>query len=222
MNSTKKPIKAIIFDAGDVLVHKIPDERLESIPEIQEYLSKYELGNKKHFSELYEQVRVVGKLAESNFLLNYSNRSLNEFNIKEICIRLFEDYEIEKWWNNPDSSLLASFQRLCYIGYRIGILTDSALSSNKIRDALDDFSGFISSIVSSRDLGVMKPDPKMYNAILTDLEIPPENALFIAHDLEELEGAQTLHINTINFKEIGDLNLLVNLIEDAYSVVKKV
>jgi FMN phosphatase YigB (HAD superfamily) len=68
----------------------------------------------------------------------------------------------------------------------------------------------------------MKPDPKMYNAILTDLEIPPENALFIAHDLEELEGAQTLHINTINFKEIGDLNLLVNLIEDAYSVVKKV
>lgn len=222
MISIKKPISALIFDAGDVLVHKKPDERLKSKQKVQKYLSRFELENEYIFSELYERIRILGELNKSNFLFLPSNEKLNKSNKKKIDIRLFEEYEIEKWWNNPDSSLLVSFQRLSNIGYKIGVLTDSVLPSNKIMDVLEDFSVFISSIVSSRDLGVMKPHPKMYNAILSDLNISAENALFVAHDLEELKGAQKLQINTINFEEIGDLNLLVKQIEEEFLFFQKV
>ncbi len=218
MISIKKPITALIFDAGDVLVHKKPDERLKSMQKV----SQLELVGENSFFELYERIRILGELNRSNFLLYPSNERSKELNKKKIDIRLFEEYEIEKWWNNPDSSLLVSFQRLSDIGYIIGILTDSVLPSNRIRDVLEEYSAFISSIVSSRDIGVMKPHPKMYNAILSDLNISAEYALFIAHDLDELEGAQKLQINTINYEKIGDLNLLVKQIEEEFAFFKKV
>lgn len=218
MISIKKPIAALIFDAGDVLVHKKPDETLNSLQEF----SQHELEGENSFSELYERIRILGEQTRSKFLLYPSNEGLKELNKKKIDIRLFEEYEIEKWWNNPDSSLLVSFQRLSDIGYKIGILTDSVLTSNKIRNVLEEYSAFISCIVSSRDLGVMKPHPKMYNAILSELNISAEYALFIAHDLDELEGAQKLQINTINYEEIGDLNLLVKQIEEEFEFYKKV
>ncbi len=218
MISIKKPITALIFDAGDVLVHKKPEERLKSMQKV----SQLELEGENSFSELYERIRILGELTRSNFLLYSSNDRLKELNKKRIDIRLFEEYEIEKWWNNPDSSLLDSFQRLRNIGYIIGILTDSVLPSNKIRDVLEEYTAFISSIVSSRDIGVMKPHPKMYNTILSDLNVSAKYALFIAHDLDELEGAQKLQINTINYEEIGDLNLLVKQIEEEYVFFKKV
>jgi putative hydrolase of the HAD superfamily len=86
-------------------------------------------------------------------------------------------------------------------GFMLGIVTDTA---NPIHVKLNWFErgGFghvWDSIVSSKELGVQKPHPKIYHAALQQLGVTIEQAAFVGHDPDELEGARTLGMKTIAF-----------------------
>lgn len=205
METSRIPISAIIFDAGDILVHKIPDEKTTVW---NEFLTRFtsERDCKESFGQLYEKVRVLGSNSEYVSL----NSTL------EIKLSLIEEYEIEKWWKNPDPHVGETISRLWQIGFKIGILTDSALSSTKIREVLSQISPYVHQIVSSRDVGLMKPQKQMYEKILSVLDIPSYKALFIAHDPEEINGALKAGLFCEDFELIGDLNKLLDLIQKKY------
>ena len=79
-------------------------------------------------------------------------------------------------------------------GYLLGIVTDTA---NTLHAKITWFeSGGIGniwdSIISSRDIGVRKPDPKIYQAALEQLGLQAEEAVFIGHKATELEGARAV------------------------------
>lgn len=209
METSRIPISAIIFDAGDILVHKIPDEKTTVW---NEFLAQFtsEKDCRESLSQLYEQVRVLGSNLNSDYV------SLNS--TLEIKLSLIEEYEIEKWWENPDPQVGETISRLWQIGFKIGILTDSALSSSKIREVLSQISPYVHQIVSSRDVGLMKPHRQMYEKILSVLDTPSHKALFIAHDPEEINGALEAGLFCEDFEKIGDLNKLLELIQGKYSL----
>lgn len=207
METSRTPISALIFDAGDILVHKIPDNQVEAWSEILTYFQDSKIDINEHFSQLYDLVRTLG----SGF--KFDNVSLGILSLK---ISLIEEYEIEKWWKNPDPQIFEIIPQFCQIGYKIGVLTDSALSEKRIRGILSQLSPYVNKIVSSRDIGVMKPNKRMYHAILEKLRIIPEKALFIAHDPDEIKGALASGLVCENFKLIGDLGKLVKLIRRKY------
>jgi len=93
METSRIPISAIIFDAGDILVHKIPDEKTTVW---NEFLTRFtsERDCKESFGQLYEKVRVLGSNSEYVSL----NSTL------EIKLSLIEEYEIEKWWKNRENN----------------------------------------------------------------------------------------------------------------------
>ncbi|UCG02503.1 MAG: HAD family hydrolase [Candidatus Heimdallarchaeota archaeon] len=215
METSRIPISAIIFDAGDVLVHKIPNDQVKVWNEFLVHFNNSKIDPQICFAELYEKVRTLG----SDF--KFKHVSLNLIG-PEIEISLIEEYEIQKWWQNPDPHLVKMVSKLEIIGYKIGILTDSALPSTKIRKVLFQISPFINQIVSSRDIGVMKPEKEMYSKILSDLEIPPNKALFIAHDPDEISGALESGLFCENFELIGDLNKLLEVIQRKYILAKMV
>ena len=62
----------------------------------------------------------------------------------------------------------------------------------------------------------MKPHKQMYSEILLTLEIPPNKALFIAHDPDEINGALESGLFCENYELIGDLNKLLELIQRKY------
>jgi putative hydrolase of the HAD superfamily len=88
-------------------------------------------------------------------------------------------------------------------GYLLGIITDTA---NPISVKLSWFErgGFANvwdSIVSSQEIGVEKPDPKIYQAALDHLGLKPDQAVFVGHNPIELEGARAIGMTTIAFNQ---------------------
>ncbi len=216
MNILKIPISALIFDAGDILVNKIEDNQINAWFKIQDILESNNNENKLNFVQIYENIRSLGNIKRANFISIISGNTFQNSQHNTIDIRLYEEYEIEKWWKNPDSMLQKILQQLKGIGYKIGILTDSALTSQHIREVLSVYSEYIDSIVSSRDIGRIKPNPRMYLSILFQLNIIAEKALFVAHDPEELEGAEKLGLYVENFEEIKNLKILLRKIKQKY------
>jgi FMN phosphatase YigB (HAD superfamily) len=210
METSRIPISAIIFDAGDILVHKIPDDQVKVWNEFLTRSYNSKIDRQKYFTQLYEKVRTFGSDSKSEHV------SLNLSAGPEFKISLIEEYEIEKWWKNPDPRLFETISKLWQIGYKIGILTDSALSSTTIRKILSKISPYVQQIVSSRDIGVMKPQKRMYSRILSTLETPPNKALFIAHDPDEINGALESGLFCENYELIGDLNKLLEVIQRKY------
>ena len=102
----------------------------------------------KNNTQVYKKVRILG------FDFKFKHVSLNSSSEPEFKISLIEEYEIEKWWENPDPCIFETISKLWQVGYKIGLLTDSALSSRTIREVLSQLSLYVHKIVSSRDVGV--------------------------------------------------------------------
>lgn len=206
------PISAIIFDAGDVLVHKVPNHRVQAWKEFLSFFNDSTVEKEDYFDQIYEKVRTLGSIPK------FEEISLYSVNPK-IKISLIEEFEIQKWWKNPDPHLNEMMSKLWRMGYKIGILTDSALTSTTIRQVLSQISPFVHQIVSSRDVGVMKPHKQMYSTMLSNLDLPPNRAVFIAHDPVEINGALDTGLFCENFEQIGSLNNLLEIIQRKYILI---
>lgn len=213
MVRVKQAISAIIFDAGDVLVHKIDDDKVEVWGEICSLIERNIRGNDEIFYKIYDKVRILG----SAFVDNEIIFELPDKTHLKIPIKLVNQYEILKWWKNPDPLLKVTFKDLRKLKYRIAILTDSALPSDVIRDQLSFVSSYIDAIVSSRDVGAMKPDKRMYTSVLSELNLQPEKSLFIGHEKEELDGALRIGMYCENFDRIKSLERLTKIIQKNYA-----
>ena len=64
----------------------------------------------------------------------------------------------------------------------------------KIADAFDE-------IFISAEMGLAKPDPKIYEMVIEKLGIAPKEILFIDDFIENIEAARKLGIQTIHFQE---------------------
>ncbi|MFX0184377.1 MAG: HAD family hydrolase [Candidatus Hodarchaeota archaeon] len=213
MSRVKKAISAIIFDAGDVLVHQTPDEDVNVTKTIHSKLS----GNNKvslseYFTQIYDKTRILGSGSKIEFVkIELPDQTNLTLPIQLIC-----QYEIMKWWQNPDPQLEETLIDLWKQGFRLAILTDSVLPSATIRDILNQVSPYIHTIVSSRDVGAMKPDHRMYSAVLDQLNISAKKGLFIAHDVEEIQGALEVGLFCENYEEIKSLQNLIEVIRQKY------
>ena len=86
-------------------------------------------------------------------------------------------------------------------GYLLGIVTDTANSiSTKLRwFERGGFGHVWDSIISSMDIGTRKPDPKIYQAVLRQLGLFPAQAMFVGHKASELTGAREIGMPTVAF-----------------------
>jgi len=107
-------------------------------------------------------------------------------------------------------------------GYLLGIITDSA-NSLSVKLRWFENGGFVhvwDSIISSQELGVQKPDPAIYAAALQQLGLSACQAVFIGHDVDELEGARTAGMKTIafNFGKRAKAEFYINEFSDLLQV----
>jgi putative hydrolase of the HAD superfamily len=191
------PIRALIFDAGDILYHRPHRGR-----KLKAYLK--ELGIKRHRG--YEQEK------EKIEHLAYQGQ-MTQYQYREALIRLYgidqpeqvergvaileeEDDDIQ-FFEGIQATLTTLKQR----GYWLGIVTDtSSPVSVKLRwFEQGGFGHLWDSIVSSLELGVRKPDPKIYTAALQQLGLRPDETVFVGHKASELDGARGVGMQTIAF-----------------------
>ena len=107
----------------------------------------------------------------------------------------------------------------------LGIVTDTAHPLHEKINKLErgGFGNVWDSIISSREVGIQKPDPRIYQLALQQLGINSNQAVFVGHKAIELEGARKVGMITVafnyenganadfyikDFSEIADLPIL--------------
>jgi len=83
----------------------------------------------------------------------------------------------------------------------IALLTNN---SDLVRDGLEDVHGEILELFRPRlfsaDLGVLKPDPRVYQIALNLMNSEPDETLFIDDDPKHVAGAQAMDLVTHHFR----------------------
>ena len=106
-----------------------------------------------------------------------------------------------------------TLRRLHGAGLLLGVICHCEHPAAHIREQFDGLllTPLLTSVVSSRDLGHIMPDPACYLAALEDMNLPAHEVAFIGHDPAELAGAAAVGMATIAFNCAPDTQADVHL-----------
>ncbi len=98
-----------------------------------------------------------------------------------------------------NETLLKHIQRLRQAGYISGLLSNFSDGARSLWSEVFPFTEYFDGIIISAEVGVMKPDSKIYYLALESVGVKPEEALFIDDFIENIEGAKQVGLQTIHF-----------------------
>ena len=220
-----KPIKGIFFDVGwsmnapasghwmitkkayeyidTNVINSLPKERISNaFEQCMEYLNKNHLLITEE--DEYEQFKIFYTML-SDFL--------PELNITKEQI---EEIAYDRTYNVNNYIFFSDAKKTIDIlskKYKLGIISDTWPSIERILKS-EGLSEYFSSKTYSFNLGVYKPNPKMYDHALRTLKIPAEETIFIDDSAENLAGAMNFGIQPvhINYKNEAEINLNITKI----------
>jgi HAD superfamily hydrolase (TIGR01509 family) len=91
-------------------------------------------------------------------------------------------------------------------GCLLGIITDTAVPISEKLHWFErgGFAEVWDSIISSKELGIRKPDPRIFTAALKQLGISASSAVFVGHKKTELDGARAIGMKTAAYNQDKD------------------
>ncbi len=218
--ATHSPIRAVLFDAGDLLYF-----RAERGKFFRQYLADLSLSPDlgeadSEVKNALRQQAYYGEIGQQE----YQKKLLHLYGItapEQIALglqALRQDEDNVQFFDGVRETLLALKEK----GYLLGIVTDTA---NPVHIKLEWFErgGFghvWDAITASLDVGVRKPAPKIYYSALEQLGVTPEEAVFVGHDQEEIAGARALGLKTIAFNY--DQDVVADYYVDQFADILKV
>jgi HAD superfamily hydrolase (TIGR01549 family) len=195
------PIRAFLFDAGDILYHR-PQKYRRFAAFLKEQGITFN-GIDREASRDVELQAYRGLITRDQ----YRDAILEMYGITQPA--LVEKGKLEL---NEDDNDVVFFDGVCETlhalkdkGYFLGIITDTAAPIHVKLDWFErgGFGNVWDSITSSVEVGVRKPDAGMYQAALRQLGIRPDQAVFVGHKTSELAGARAVGMQTValNYEE---------------------
>jgi len=222
-----RKIKAIFFDAGDILYYR-PEKQLNfnNFLKGKEYNPDPELGRKTKESR---ELAFQGKVDRHEYyrktveLYGFTDEKLIQEGIDALDL---DDNTVAIFDGVPETIKALKGQ-----GYLLGIITDTALPYTiKLKWFEKEGFGHVwDIIVSSKDLGIRKPSPLLYEEALTQAGFRPEECVFVGHKATELEGAHNIGMNTVAFnydkkavadKYIDDFRELIKTVSEDFAKVE--
>lgn len=198
------PIKAIIWDFGGVLLRtEDPDPRQQLAQQLGTSPGDLEYLVFAGDSSLQAQ---LGKISLDqhweNIRLHY------RFQPEEM-----QGFKTSFWEGDQLDYELVDIVRRLRNRYRTALLSNAwdnlrSLMANDwhISDAFD-------AIVISAEVGLMKPNPKIFDLVLEKLGAAPQEAVFIDDFKENIEAARRQGLNVIHFKNrtqaLGELGSMI-------------
>ncbi len=190
-------VRALLFDAGDILYYRPRRGRkLKAfLKELHIKLDDNHLAEKK----LLDQRAYRGQITPDQY--------------REALLRIYQVTDPEQV-ERGKRLLIEEDNDVCFFdgvrdtlvalkaqGYLLGIVTDTASPLHVKINWFErgDIGHFWDSIISSQELGVRKPDAKMYQAALQQLGLQAQEALFVGHKPSELDGARAVGLKTVAF-----------------------
>ncbi|HZR28442.1 MAG TPA: HAD family phosphatase [Terriglobales bacterium] len=192
-------IRAVIFDYGEVLCHyPTPDEigRMASVFQV----------SPQEFPELYMRNRGLydrGDLTAEAYWMKFAQDAGKE--IDGNLIEKLRMWDVEMW-STVNAEMMKWVKDLRSAGIKTAILSnmpeDMAIHARKNFHWLTDFDCH----VFSCEIGVIKPNPRIYQHCLEGLNVHPSEALFIDDREANVQGAREVGIHGIQFQSSGQLS----------------
>lgn len=190
-------VKALFFDAGDILYYRPIKEK-----GLKEFLADKEL---KPHPQLEVEKKRLRDLAFSGKLdrKEYYHKVISLYGITDpklieegVSAQSKDDDTVAIYDGVPET-----INTLKQQGYLLGIITDTALPiSTKLKWFEDNgFGGLWDVVISSKEMGVRKPAPVLYEEALRQTRLDPCEAAFVGHRSYELAGARAVGMKTIAF-----------------------
>ena len=183
-------VRAVFFDLGGVIVrteYQAPRERLA-----ERLNMTYEDLSKLVFESDTSRKASIGEISTDEHWASVTRRLGRPASESETLRAEFFAGDV------IDRSLL-EFIRSLRPQRKTGVISNawpdmrSYLVENKFDDAFDAF-------VISAEIGIMKPDLKIYRTALQQLEVKPAEAVFVDDMPANVEAAQKLGMQGIHFK----------------------
>ena len=192
-----RKIKAVFFDAGDILYYR-PQKQLnfKNFLKGKEYNPDPELDHK---SKEMRELAFQGKVDRHEYyrktveLYGFTDEKQIQEGVDALDL---DDNTVAIYEGVPETITTLKNQ-----GYLLGIITDTALPYTvKLKWFEKEGFGHVwDVIVSSKDLGIRKPSPLLYEEALIQAGFRPDECVFIGHKATELEGARNVGLKTIAF-----------------------
>ena len=214
----QNPIRALMFDAGDILYY-----RQNCGSKLAAFLD--EIGHS--YKEFPPDKRNALRDQAYQGLINYDQYQeavLRFYGITRPDLLARGKQILDDEANNVQffEGVPETLSSLKEEGYLLGIITDTALPVH-IKLSWFERGGFgdvWDSIISSKELGVRKPNPKIYQFALQQLGVSADQAVFVGHKSSELDGAKAVGIKTIafNYEEGVAADFYINHFSDLLKI----
>ncbi|MEQ8223375.1 MAG: HAD family phosphatase [Candidatus Eremiobacterota bacterium] len=203
----KKPVKALIFDYGEVICPQDGDI-------IKEMGSRLMLGE-KDFSEIYFRYRLEYDLNNLS-PEEYWKKVLHDCNLSMSASEIEELIKIDiKSWLSFDEKMLSFIKEIKYKVAKIAILSNMPSPILEKMEKSFTWLSMFDTIIFSCRVRSVKPEPEIYRMCLSELALKAEDCLFIDDSEKNIAGAEKVGLNTIlytsfdNFKELLKENYIL-------------
>ena len=216
-------IRALLFDVNGTLIDIETDEWMEeayrsvghfltyqgiclrrfAVRDLYFLIMKEQLAASREVYPEFDAVAVWRELIR-RCATDYT-RSLDPRKLEQMPLFLAEAHR------GVSRKRLAAFPQtqevLCYLKtrYRLAVVTDaqSAWAVPELRAV--GLADHFAPVIVSGDYGYRKPDPRLFQAALSELQISPEEAIFVGNDrFRDVLGARQVGMKTILFCPNGD------------------
>ena len=187
-------LKVIIFDVGGVLI------RTQSRAGREKWaarlgLDSWAFENFVFNGESGRQAQLGQKTFEAHWQWLGQYFGLDEPDL----VKMRQDFFAGDVMNE---ALVEHVKRLRWAGYRTGLLSNFADDARRLWSKVFPFMAYFDSVVISSEVGLMKPDTKIYHLAVERMNVKPAEALFIDDFIENIEGAQKVGMQTLHFTNL--------------------
>lgn len=191
-------VRAILFDAGDVLYHR-PARGVKLAAFLKELGHNGSILVSPAEKNALKERSLVGQVDQEQYreaLIRLYGITKPEQIQRGVQILEEEDHEIHFFQGVKETLHLLKEK-----GFRLGIVTDSRFPVSVKLGWLEKggFGNVWDTVISSNELGIHKPDPKIYQAALNQLGLNAGQAAFVGHAASELTGAKAAGMTTVAF-----------------------
>lgn len=184
-------IKAIIWDLEGVLI--LTDDNNMPLTVAKKLNAPYEKVREIFFSDANDRVD-LGEITQDQF---------NEYLLDTLQISREKKYLLEEFLNEEfyiDKDLLIEIAGLRR-EYKMGLLSNF---SDDLRPKIDNewaLGSVFDEIIISSEVGLVKPDPAIFNLMLDRLGVKADESVFIDDRIKNIDGAKEMGFHTIFFTD---------------------
>jgi len=193
-------IKAIIFDVSGVLaLDKRPDAAKYNrrVLGVHEYVAKkLKISLDQYFDSIDTDYAksMAGEISEEKTVKEIAaNLKITPKKLKKLFLEAYENHF------KQNKKLFKELSKLEKQGYILAVLSDQWHLSEDPLMPKKLYKRF-GVVVVSCDVGLRKPDPKIYKLVLKKLKLKPNQTVFVDNQEWNLKPARKLGMKTILFK----------------------